>query len=110
MKKETHPKYYVESKIMCACGNVFYIGSTKKEMETEVCYKCHPFYTGEEKLLDTAGRVEKFKIKIEKASKIRTAPKRIKRATKKGKKEGKKLTIGKKNLMEKASAKKENKK
>jgi large subunit ribosomal protein L31 len=67
MKKDIHPKYYTKAKVQCACGNVFEIGSTKESLNVEICYKCHPFYTGEEKLIDTAGRVEKFKERQSKA-------------------------------------------
>ena len=74
MKKDIHPKYNSKSKVQCACGNVFEIGSTKDIIETEICSKCHPFFTGKEKLLDTAGKVEKFKARREKASK---APKKV---------------------------------
>lgn len=63
MKKDTHPQYFPEAEAKCACGNQFKIGSTLKELEVEICSKCHPFYTGQEKILDTAGRVEKFKAK-----------------------------------------------
>lgn len=59
MKKEIHPKY-VESTISCACGEVFHTRSTRKEIKVGVCAKCHPFFTGTQKYLDTAGRVEKF--------------------------------------------------
>jgi large subunit ribosomal protein L31 len=59
MKKKIHPKYY-NAKVKCACGNEFEIGSTKKEIKVEICSKCHPFFTGKQKLVDTAGRVEKF--------------------------------------------------
>ena len=59
MKEEIHPKYY-DSKVRCACGNEFEIGSTQKEIKVEICSKCHPFFTGKQKLVDTAGRVEKF--------------------------------------------------
>ncbi len=62
MKKGIHPKYYV-AKVTCACGNTWYVGSTKPEIRVEICSKCHPFYTGTQKLVDTAGRVEKFKKK-----------------------------------------------
>ncbi len=62
MKKGIHPEYY-EAEIVCACGNRFKAGSTKKEIRVEICSECHPFFTGKEKLLDTAGRVEKFKRK-----------------------------------------------
>lgn len=67
MKKDLHPTYYPEAKIKCACGNAFTVGATMPEMRVEICYKCHPFYTGEEKLIDTAGRVEKFKTRRSKA-------------------------------------------
>jgi large subunit ribosomal protein L31 len=59
MKEKIHPEYY-NAKVRCACGNEFEIGSTKKEIKVEICSKCHPFFTGKQKLVDTAGRVEKF--------------------------------------------------
>lgn len=61
MKKDIHPKYYSDAKIICACGNKFSVGSTIKEIHVEICSACHPFYTGKEKLVDTAGRVDRFK-------------------------------------------------
>ncbi len=61
MKKGIHPQYYPDAQVTCACGNIFTIGSTKKELRVEACSKCHPFYTGEQKIMDTAGRVERFK-------------------------------------------------
>lgn len=61
MKKEIHPEYFEDATTTCACGATFNIGSTVKEMEIEICSQCHPFYTGTEKVVDTAGRVEKFK-------------------------------------------------
>jgi large subunit ribosomal protein L31 len=64
MKKDIHPKYYPSAKIECACKNSFVIGSTKEFLEVEVCSKCHPFYTGTEKIIDTMGRVEKFKKRL----------------------------------------------
>ena len=82
MKKDIHPEYFPNAKVTCACGNVFYVGSTKKEIAVEICYACHPFYTGKEKLIDTAGRVEKFKAKREKAAKATTRSKTEKRAVK----------------------------
>ena len=92
MKKDIHPEYYPNAKIHCACGNIFYIGSTKKEFDVEICYKCHPFYTGENKLVDTAGRVEKFKAKMEKAKEFSSRSKKEKREIKNKKKETKKET------------------
>lgn len=65
MKKAVHPTYY-EATVKCACGNTFKVGSTKKALEVEICSKCHPFYTGGSKLVDTAGRVEKFKQRLAK--------------------------------------------
>lgn len=61
MKKDTHPVYFADAKVTCVCGRVFTVGSTKEKLEVEICSECHPFYTGNEKILDTAGRVEKFK-------------------------------------------------
>ncbi|MDE2071339.1 MAG: 50S ribosomal protein L31 [Patescibacteria group bacterium] len=68
MKTETHPTYFPSAKVTCACGNSFTVGSTKEKIEVEICSQCHPFYTGNEKILDTAGRVEKFKQRRAKAS------------------------------------------
>ncbi|MEI6042270.1 MAG: 50S ribosomal protein L31 [bacterium] len=61
MKADIHPKYTADAKFTCSCGNVFTIGSTKENVSIEICSQCHPFYTGNEKVLDAAGRVEKFK-------------------------------------------------
>lgn len=69
MKKDIHPKYHTESKATCACGASFPIGSTKEVIEVEICSNCHPFYTGKENIVDSAGRVEKFKSRMKKASK-----------------------------------------
>lgn len=59
MKKDIHPTTYI-TKVVCACGTEFYTKSTKKIIKVEICSKCHPFYTGKQKFVDTAGRVEKF--------------------------------------------------
>lgn len=64
MKKDIHPKYYPNARAICACGNTFTIGSTKEYIEVEICSKCHPFYTGKEKIIDSTGRVEKFKKRL----------------------------------------------
>lgn len=68
MKTDIHPAYYPNAKITCACGHSFAIGSTKEKLEVEICSNCHPFYTGKEKLIDTAGRVERFKARRTKAA------------------------------------------
>jgi len=75
MKKEIHPIYFPQAKVVCSCGNTFTVGATKPELKVEICAKCHPFYTGEEKLIDTAGRVEKFKSRRAKADAVAAAPK-----------------------------------
>jgi len=59
MKKDVHPKYE-KATISCACGSSFETGSTKKNMKVEICSACHPFFTGKQKIIDTAGRVERF--------------------------------------------------
>ncbi len=60
MKAKIHPDY-TEATVTCACGNSFKVGSTKKVLKTDVCSKCHPFYTGQQRILDTTGRVERFR-------------------------------------------------
>ncbi len=69
MKKGIHPKYSNKTQAICACGAVFSIGSTLDEIRVEICSQCHPFYTGNEKILDTAGRVDKFKKRMAAAKK-----------------------------------------
>jgi len=61
MKKDIHPKYNLKTKATCACGAIFEVGSTMPEIKMEICSQCHPFFTGNEKIMDTAGRVERFK-------------------------------------------------
>ena len=68
MKEKIHPQYFDDAKATCSCGNVFTIGSTKKEGEVELCSKCHPFFTGEQRVVDTAGRVERFRRRYQKSS------------------------------------------
>ena len=60
VKEKIHPKYE-QTTITCACGNVIETGSTRKDIRVEICSKCHPFYTGKQKLVDTGGRVDRFK-------------------------------------------------
>lgn len=61
MKANIHPKYFEKATTTCACGNVMHIGGTREKLNVEICSNCHPFYTGNEKTLDSAGRVERFK-------------------------------------------------
>lgn len=83
MKTNIHPKWYPETKITCSCGNTFTVGSTVPEIRVEVCAKCHPFYTGEQRFVDTLGRVERFQQKTATAQKYAPVL-----AAKKAKKEG----------------------
>lgn len=61
MKTDIHPAYHSSARITCACGSSFVTGSTKESLQVEICSACHPFYTGAEKIIDTAGRVERFR-------------------------------------------------
>jgi large subunit ribosomal protein L31 len=61
VKDKIHPKYYKDAKVICSCGNTFITGSTQKTLKVEVCSKCHPFFSGERRVVDTTGRVERFK-------------------------------------------------
>jgi len=70
MKNDIHPTYYQNAKFSCACGNKFTSGSTKEEIHVEICSNCHPFYTGKQKLIDTAGIVDKFKKRSARATEI----------------------------------------
>lgn len=94
MKREIHPKYYKNAKVTCACGNSFIVGSTLPEIHVEVCSKCHPFYTGKQKIVDSARRVEKFEARLAKQksiSKIRKG-KKVKKEKIKKLKSMKKIT------------------
>lgn len=89
MKKDIHPQYHSKATVTCACGAKFYVGSTVNKMEVEICSLCHPFYTGQEKLVDTTGRVQRFKKRLQKTEDIKTkklAKKRIKNSRAGGKK------------------------
>lgn len=67
MKPDIHPTYYLDAAFRCSCGATRKIGATKKDVQVEICSSCHPFYTGKNKLVDTAGRVEKYKARVSKA-------------------------------------------
>ncbi|MFN3301682.1 MAG: 50S ribosomal protein L31 [Patescibacteria group bacterium] len=77
-KKEKILYYpYPEAKIICSCGNVMKVGSTVKEMHVEICSKCHPFFTGAQKLIDTGGQLEKFKKRLEKKKEIEAKKRQV---------------------------------
>ena len=65
MKADIHPKYFTTARVTCSCGNSWLTGSTKPEIRTDVCSACHPFYTGEQRIVDTAGQVERFMKRLE---------------------------------------------
>lgn len=69
MKTDIHPQYHADAVMTCVCGAKFNIGSTQEKIEVEICSQCHPFYTGQEKVMDTTGRVDRFKKRQEKATK-----------------------------------------
>lgn len=71
MKKSAHPTYYPKATVTCSCGNSFVAGSTQEEIQVEICSKCHPFYTGKQKLMDAARRVDRFKRMVEKKDSLR---------------------------------------
>lgn len=61
MKADIHPKYYPDAQIVCSCGNTFVAGATQPALRVEICSQCHPFFTGEQRIIDTEGRVERMK-------------------------------------------------
>jgi large subunit ribosomal protein L31 len=65
MKEKIHPKYFDNASVTCACGNTFNVGSTRPSLRIDVCAKCHPFFTGEQRIVDTAGQVERFMKRLE---------------------------------------------
>lgn len=83
-KEGAHPTYYPEAKVTCACGNTFTTGSTQPELRVEICSKCHPFFTGQEKFVDIEGRVEKFE-KKRKAAEVRVKKAKEKKKTEEAK-------------------------
>ena len=92
MKKDIHPEFFENCKVTCACGNTFTTGSTLKEIRVELCNKCHPFYTGKQKFVDTARRVEKFQERagkktataaVRKGKKVKKAANAVKKKEKK---------------------------
>jgi len=67
MKRNIHPEYYPQAKVICSCGHRFTVGATVPEMRIEICSSCHPMYTGKMKYIDTAGRLDKFRTRLEKS-------------------------------------------
>ena len=82
MKTNIHPPYYPDAIVSCACGHTFTTGSTKQTIQVEICAACHPFFTGEMKYVDTAGRVDKFMSKVQAAGATKYVKKKDKKAAK----------------------------
>jgi large subunit ribosomal protein L31 len=73
MKEKIHPKYFENARVICACGNTWTTGSTREVIHTDVCYKCHPFFTGEQRIVDTEGQVDRFYRKLEARTQFQAA-------------------------------------
>ena len=84
MKQGVHPQYFDQCQVSCACGNKFTTGSTLDKIDVEVCSKCHPFFTGQQKFVDIKGRIDKFNEKVSQGKKY-AAAKTTKKETKKSK-------------------------
>src|SRR3989337_118155 len=80
MKQAIHPQYFSEAQVICVCGNKFTTGSTREVIHVELCSKCHPFYTGEQRFVDSASRIQKFEQKTETAKKYQIVKKEKKAA------------------------------
>lgn len=93
MKASTHPTYYSNAKVICACGNEFSVGSTKETLSVELCSKCHPFYTGQQKLVDTSRRIEKFAEKTKAKAALPATGKKAKAEKRAAQKEAKKTAV-----------------
>ncbi len=83
MKQAIHPQYFSEAQVICVCGNKFTTGSTREIIHVELCYNCHPFYTGEQKFVDSASRIQKFEKRSETAKKYQIVKKAKKEEEKK---------------------------
>ena len=85
MKKKIHPQYNTDTVVTCACGNTFTTGSTTKQIKVELCSKCHPFYTGKQRIVDTENLVKKFEAKQKAAKKETVKTKKAKRRARQSK-------------------------
>lgn len=112
MKKDIHPTYHIAAKVSCSCGNVIVVGSTQKAMLTELCSSCHPLYTGKKRIVDTAGKVEKFEARAAKSKEMQKARKKLVKGNKTKKtvsKKAKKAKTKKETSTKKAKTAKKNK-
>src|SRR4030042_1513359 len=74
MKKEIHPEYFPEARVVCGCGNSFVTGATQQLIKTDICSACHPFFTGEQRIVDAAGQVERYMRRLEKREEMGKVP------------------------------------
>lgn len=81
MKKDIHPKYYPNAQVICACGNTWTVGATVPLIRTDVCSRCHPFFTGEQRIVDTEGQVERFRARLLKRDQMRAEAEARQKAT-----------------------------
>lgn len=93
MKKDIHPKVNTDTKVVCACGNTFVTISTLDEINLEICSNCHPFFTGQQRFVDTEGRIEKFEKKRKLAEESKKVEKPAKKVSKTEKKVAKSKTL-----------------
>lgn len=91
MKKNIHPQYFENAQVICVCGNRFTVGSTQETIHVELCNKCHPFYTGEQRFVDTASRIQKFQQKQEVATQYKN--RKVKKEEKQKEKESQPKTL-----------------
>jgi len=106
MQKDIHPKYYPNCKVTCVCGHTFTTGSTEPEIKVELCSNCHPFYTGKQKLVDTARRVEKFTAKVKAKENVKDKKgKKVKRAARAAKRAEKEVVVKTKDIKKIAQVK-----
>ena len=94
-KKEIHLKYHPKATINCSCGAKFVVGSTEEKMQIEICSQCHPLYTGKQKFIDTAGRLERYEKRVKKSKVLQDSKTKVKKGKKKERKE-KKIKVDKK--------------
>lgn len=82
MKEKIHPKYYPNAQVVCSCGNTWTTGSTQESLRTDVCSQCHPFFTGEQRIIDTAGQVDRFMKRLDRYSSHQSDESKRREATK----------------------------
>ena len=104
MKPDIHPTYYPDAQVVCACGNTFTVGATVPEITTEVCASCHPFFTGEQRIVDTAGQVERFMRRLEAGQEQREQERERRKRHKLAEREAKRRRRGLKPLRSQSSA------